>query len=89
GIVRHEDHAEVEPWIRLWYLWTSAGFLRSYLETASGATFVPSSEVELRVLSNALLLEKALYELQYEANNRPEWLKIPIQGIVQFLEAAD
>ncbi|MBA3728701.1 MAG: maltose alpha-D-glucosyltransferase [Actinobacteria bacterium] len=89
GIVRHEDHAEVEPWIRLWYLWTSAGFLRSYLETASGATFVPSSDDELRVLSNALLLEKALYELQYEANNRPEWLKIPIQGIVQFLEAAD
>jgi maltose alpha-D-glucosyltransferase/alpha-amylase len=89
GIVRHEDHVELEPWAQAWYLWVSATFLRTYLETAGQAPFIPPTEEQLRVLSNALLLEKALYELGYEANNRPDWIKIPIRGILQFLEAAD
>jgi predicted trehalose synthase len=38
------------------------------------------------VLLEAFLLEKALYEVAYEANNRPDWLPIPIAGIDELLE---
>ena len=31
-------------------------------------------------------LEKAVYELRYELNNRPDWVKIPVAGIVRLLE---
>jgi maltose alpha-D-glucosyltransferase/alpha-amylase len=41
------------------------------------------------VLLDALLLEKAIYELGYELNNRPEWVKIPLQGIQQLLGAEE
>jgi predicted trehalose synthase len=32
-------------------------------------------------------LEKAVYELRYELNNRPDWLGIPVAGILRILEA--
>jgi maltose alpha-D-glucosyltransferase/alpha-amylase len=35
------------------------------------------------VLLDVFLLEKAIYELGYELNNRPEWLEVPLQGILQ------
>src|SRR6266545_4075469 len=37
----------------------------------------------------APLLEKALYEMRDELNNRPDWVKIPIEGILQQLEGPD
>jgi predicted trehalose synthase len=40
------------------------------------------------VLLDGLLLEKAIYELRYEMNNRPDWVKIPIAGILQLLESS-
>jgi predicted trehalose synthase len=34
----------------------------------------------------AFLLDKALYELRYELNNRPDWVHIPLRGILQLME---
>jgi maltose alpha-D-glucosyltransferase / alpha-amylase len=82
----HENPAVLEPWLDFWYAWVSAAFLRSYQATATGASFLPSARHELEVLLDAFLLEKALYELGYEVNNRPDWVKIPIQGILDLVE---
>ncbi|MGH2689991.1 MAG: putative maltokinase, partial [Actinomycetota bacterium] len=82
----HEKPALLEPWLDFWYAWVSAAFLRSYQSTAAGASFLPSRRHELEVLLDAFLLEKALYELGYEVNNRPDWVKIPIQGILDLVE---
>jgi maltose alpha-D-glucosyltransferase/alpha-amylase len=41
------------------------------------------------VLLDAFCLEKAVYELGYELNNRPEWVKLPIQGILQLLQTPE
>jgi maltose alpha-D-glucosyltransferase/alpha-amylase len=38
------------------------------------------------VLLDAFVLEKAVYELNYELNNRPDWVRIPLRGILQLLE---
>jgi maltose alpha-D-glucosyltransferase/alpha-amylase len=80
--------ATLEPWALFWYLWVSATFLRSYLAEAGPAGFLPTDRRQLEVLIDALLLEKALYELRYEINHRPEWVRIPIEGILQLLEAS-
>ena len=76
----------MEPWIRFWDLWVEAVFLERYLETADGAGFAPRTREELVVLLDAFVLEKALYELQYEVNNRPDWVDVPVQGIAELLD---
>jgi maltose alpha-D-glucosyltransferase/alpha-amylase len=81
-----DNPAFLEPWILFWHQWVTAVFLRTYMETASEGPFLPRTRREVEVLLDGLLLEKATYELLYELNNRPEWVKIPIAGILQLLE---
>ena len=76
----------VETWVAFWYAWCSASFLQTYLAEARAGKFLPADEAQLRTLLSAYLLEKALYELRYELNNRPDWVKIPLEGILQLLE---
>ncbi len=84
--VRQEDLASSEPLVRFWYLWVSVAFLKAYLAVARPANLLPQGLEELQVLLDAHLLEKAVYELFYELNNRPEWVGIPLRGILQLLE---
>ena len=81
-----EQLATLQQWARFWNSWVSATFLRAYLATAEGASFLPSSKKELQILLDAFLLEKAVYEVGYELNNRPSWAIIPIQSIPQLLD---
>jgi maltose alpha-D-glucosyltransferase/alpha-amylase len=85
GNIRAEDVSLLEPWIEPWYRRVSGTFLDSYLMTVGGAGFVPGDESEREVLLETLLLDKAVYELGYELNNRPDWTIIPIRGIKQIL----
>jgi maltose alpha-D-glucosyltransferase/alpha-amylase len=86
GLIRPEDLQALEPWAQLWYTWVSAAFLGSYLEAAEGSACLPRSREELERLMNAYLLEKAVYELGYELNNRPAWVQIPLSGILRLLD---
>ena len=57
-------------------------FVEGYRATAGGAPFVPASTAAFARAVAALELEKAAYEIVYEANNRPDWLDIPVRGFV-------
>jgi hypothetical protein len=81
-----EDFARLEPAARLWYLWGSAAFLSAYLDVAHPGGLLPRSRAELSFLLEILILEKAIYELGYELNHRPAWLKIPTQAVLEALE---
>jgi maltose alpha-D-glucosyltransferase / alpha-amylase len=83
-----EALAALEPWARFWSQWVSAVFLKTYREAASQASFLPRTREELQILLDAYLLEKAAYELGYELNSRPDWVRIPLRGILQLLGAA-
>ncbi|HEY6261664.1 MAG TPA: putative maltokinase [Nitrospiraceae bacterium] len=72
-------------WARFWSEWASAAFLKSYLGIAAGARFWPKNGKDVRLLLDVYLVEKATYELQYELNNRPHWVEIPLQGLVEIL----
>ena len=86
GSLRREDIPRLEPWTNLWYNYVAGIFLRSYLETVGNAPFVPREREELEIMLNAYLLEKAVYELGYELDNRPEWVIIPLRGIRHLME---
>jgi maltose alpha-D-glucosyltransferase/alpha-amylase len=79
--IRSEDIPVLEPWADLWYRYVSGIFLKSYLDTTGKAPFIPAEREELNTMLRAFLLEKAVYELGYELNNRPEWVVIPLKGI--------
>ncbi|MDY0042046.1 MAG: hypothetical protein RBS57_17175, partial [Desulforhabdus sp.] len=83
--VRKEDAQILEPWIEPWYLCVSRTFWSGYLETVKEAAFIPQDCEALDLLLHCFLLEKAVYELGYELNNRPEWVSISIKGIKQIL----
>jgi maltose alpha-D-glucosyltransferase / alpha-amylase len=80
------EPAALEHWLTLWYRWVSGTFLRSYLAAVDGAGFVPQDSRQLSALLDFFLLEKAIYELGYEANSRPDWVDIPAQGILDVLD---
>lgn len=79
---RPQDADRLEPWARLWEQAVSAEFLRAYRHAVAGNAIVPSSPAALEPLLEAYLLDKALYELVYELNNRPAWVRIPLSGIL-------
>jgi maltose alpha-D-glucosyltransferase/alpha-amylase len=85
--VREEDRVAVEHSARYWRSWVSAAFLRSYRAATEGAPFLPGSPLDWANLLDAYVLDKALYELEYELNNRPEWAGIPLEGILRLLES--
>ena len=53
------------------------------------AIFIPRGREELALLLDVHLLDKAVYELGYELNNRPSWVRIPLDGISQLLQDSD
>ena len=85
-IVRDEDLPRLTAWADFWYACSAASFLSGYLSVAAGATFLPSSREQLRTLLDAFMLEKALYEIRYELNNRPDWLQVPVKGILGLIQ---
>jgi maltokinase len=60
-------------------------FLEGYMGTVDPTLLPPGQGATERLLS-VFELEKAVYELRYELNNRPDWVKIPVAGILRLLE---
>ena len=74
--------AEAAPWIDAWERDARAALVGGYLTTAARAPFLPEDQgAAMRVVA-AFEVEKAAYEVVYEANNRPDWISIPLRGLV-------
>ena len=76
-----EARQEIEPWTMYWSRWVRARFLQEYIRQLEHAPFWPQSWKDAARLLTVYQLEKAVYELGYELNNRPEWVGIPLKGI--------
>ena len=83
--IKQEDVQRLEPWALIWYKYIAGVFLSSYLDTAKEAPFIPRDREELDVMLRAYLMEKAIYELGYELNNRPDWAVISMKGIRELI----
>jgi maltokinase len=60
-------------------------FLYAYLD-ATDPSLLPPSRESIERLIEVFELEKAVYELRYDLDNRPDWVRIPVAGIVRLLE---
>jgi maltose alpha-D-glucosyltransferase / alpha-amylase len=85
GIIGHAKSAAIDSWTAFWRAWVSSAFLRAYLHQLEGSTLLPRTRADLQLTLHLILLEKGVYELGYELNNRPDWVSIPIRGILELL----
>ncbi|HEY2106546.1 MAG TPA: maltose alpha-D-glucosyltransferase [Candidatus Binataceae bacterium] len=88
GALGKVEFGNIEPWAKLWVTWTSQAFLSAYVKTADRPSLAPKDRDDLAALLDALLMEKAIYEVGYELNNRPEWLRLPLYGIAEMVGIA-
>jgi maltose alpha-D-glucosyltransferase/alpha-amylase len=78
---RPESLESLAGWSRFWEQSVATSFLRAYRQEAARASFLPGDQRGFRALLEAYLLDKAFYELNYELENRPTWVRIPLAGI--------
>jgi len=87
GIVTSPDvDWRLERWAKAWYRWVSALFLRGYLETAAAGNCLPGTQEEIKAVLDAYILEKGLIEVEYELEHRPDWVRIPLHGLLEQLQ---
>ena len=82
-----ENNPTMEYWAEQWYHYVRGFFMEAYLETMEGKKVLPDNVPDFNVLMETFLLEKAIYELGYELNNRPDWVLIPLRGIKSIMNA--
>ena len=84
---RPDDVRNLEPWAKLWQNAVSTEFLCGYRHsmTEGDLRLIPEPQ-QAQLLLDAYLLQKALYELVYELNNRPTWVRIPLAGVLSLTE---
>ena len=79
---RPVDLGNLIPWARLCERAAAGAFLRAYRDTAANAAYLPADAEDFRLLLRAYLMDKAFHELLYELDNRPAWVRIPLEGIL-------
>jgi maltose alpha-D-glucosyltransferase / alpha-amylase len=77
--------ASLESWGAAWEREVRRQFLEGYREAVVGAGLIPEDEQVLARVLAVFELEKAIYELGYETNNRPDWVWVPVQGILHVM----
>jgi maltose alpha-D-glucosyltransferase/alpha-amylase len=85
----------LEPWAELWSYYVGQHFIGVYTQHTESITFkiknddfglIPAEPGQRTLLLRSYLMQKAIYEMTYEMNNRPEWLPIPLNGILRLVK---
>lgn len=84
---RSEELHRFIPWARLCQVWLMVAFLQSYLATTAGSEFLPAVREDFMLMLKALMIEKALREIEYELHNRPDWLRVPLYGLLELVDS--
>jgi maltose alpha-D-glucosyltransferase/alpha-amylase len=79
------ERGTLEPWARLWHTWAAAAFLQGYLASAQLSPALTGDTTTRDRLLEFFMLDRALRELDGELNNRPDWVRIPLTGLLELL----
>ena len=97
GLLRSFHYAEVTAgraareipaalaWLSLWHHGVTAALMRGYLGRIEGSAILPATREGLERALDFFLLEKCIYELGYELDNRPDWVAVPLLGLCAIL----
>ncbi len=88
GAVRQEDYAALQPWIRFWRRWVAVTFLKAYLAVAADQTYLPRTREDLENLMHFYLLKRATNELRDDLILQPDRAEVPLQFLLQILDAS-
>jgi maltose alpha-D-glucosyltransferase/alpha-amylase len=81
-----ENKGQLKVWARFWSIWAAVHYLKGYFQVAGKSPLMPKTQEEIRMMLDTYMLEKTVYEVAYELNNRPDWVDIPIMGILDILQ---
>lgn len=85
-LIRPESVSRLEPWAERWSFYVGQCFIEAYFNATKGYGIVPDYSSQRGLLLRAYLMNKAVYELNYELNNRPHWTAIPMRGILDLIK---
>jgi maltose alpha-D-glucosyltransferase/alpha-amylase len=71
----------LRPAANRWHDEVRDSYLRGYLAAVGSARFIPSAPEDLNLMLTYYELERVIYEVGYELNNRTEWVDIPLAGL--------
>ena len=83
------ERGRLEPWAAEWERLARERYLHGYLTRSHEGDFLPADRVAQTALLDFFEVDKALYELGYELNHRPDWIHIPLRGIRQVIERGE
>ena len=86
--VRPEDRPRLAPLAEAFRAWACVSFVRAYLAGIAGQAYAPRTPAAARTLLEFFELEKAIYEVNYELNNRPAFVGIPLTGLLRIASQA-
>jgi maltose alpha-D-glucosyltransferase/alpha-amylase len=89
GSLQESQMKSAASWARYWSAWVGARFVKAYLDSSRSAPYIPSSEAGLHILLEAALLRNAIYEVGFELNNRPDWVRIPLLAILELMSTVE
>lgn len=75
------------PHAERWQKEAAAAFLAAYRSAVAASDLLPDAATS-EALLGFFVLEKALYELAYELDNRPDWIGIPLRGVAAAVQPA-
>ncbi|MFN3821380.1 MAG: maltose alpha-D-glucosyltransferase, partial [bacterium] len=87
--LKSEEMSYFTTWAKSWELWATVSFLTQYRKHSQNLPIFPKDETAAEAFLEALLIERALYEIQYELHNRPQWLGVPLRGLLSLLRAPE
>ncbi len=87
GTASGERHAGLAEAAHAWRELVTESFIEGYMQATRDLPSVPHDAPALRTLLRLFMIEKALYELRYEMDNRPDWLDVPVGGLLELAGA--
>jgi len=85
GRYREEDFLKLKAWGQGFIEQLESHLVAAYYSRAQGAVFLPTETGAQAALMEFFELEKVIYEIRYELENRPDWLDLPLSGLLRIL----